>query len=123
MQEHFSKPRRATTLVVAVVAYAAAIAFSFCLVSDWTARQTWAVIATGAAVIWYTWETMLLRETAASQAEIALRQRDATLEQIEVQIRPFVIMEFASRGFALRNIGVGPALNVTVQNVVVDQVN
>ncbi len=103
--------------------YSAAVAAGYLWTTDASARQLWPVVVTGAILVWYTWETMLLRETAARQAEIALRQRDATLEQIEVAIRPFVIIELDGKGFALKNIGAVPALNARVHDVTIDSVN
>jgi hypothetical protein len=115
-------PARRNTLVLAVALYILVVALVFACTpdNDWVARQTWAVIIAGPIVIWYTWETMRLRETAIRQVEVALRQREATLQQIEVQIRPFVILEFGGNGFALKNVGVAPALNVEVQDVVIN---
>ena len=44
----------------------------FALPSD---RQTWIVFLTGAALVWYAWETMLLRRTGASQVGAMEKQR------------------------------------------------
>jgi asparagine N-glycosylation enzyme membrane subunit Stt3 len=75
--------------------------------ADWVILQTWAVVLTGAVVIWYTWETMRLGRTAR--------------EQIEVQIRPFVILHPNSAEFAVENVGQGPALNVRIKDAVIDK--
>lgn len=87
--------------------YAVAVAMLFFFVADWTGRQTWVVILTGVVVIWYTSETKRLRETSA--------------RQLEIQIRPFVLLRPADGGgFLLENVGPGVALNVRVRDVVVD---
>src|SRR5262249_17871965 len=63
---------------------------------------------TAGIVCWYTWETKRLRETAQ-------RQVDAAYQQIEVQQRPFVIIE-ARRPDALTvlNIGNSAAINIKI---------
>src|SRR6266849_10564030 len=71
-----------------------------------TAWQTGAIIAGGAVVLWYTWETSEIRR--------------ATLRQTEVMVRPFVVMEQASGNpgvFTLTNVGRGVALSVEVPQV------
>jgi hypothetical protein len=90
-----------------LVVYAAVIILVFMLTSDWIARQTWTVVLTGAVILWYSWETKLLRDTA---------QR-----QIDAQIRPFVILRPAPGGVALENIGAGPALNIRVKDVLISE--
>ena len=86
-----------------VVAYFGAVLLFFICVRDWLAAQTFAVVLTGAVVIWYTLETQLLRKE--------------TQKQTEIQIRPFVIIELKNREFSLKNLGHGPALNVQVRPV------
>lgn len=75
-----------------------------------TNLQTIAVLLTGAAIIWYTWETKRLREE--------------TQRQTEFQIRPFVIIEPSidakSIGFKVINAGNGPAMNIRIQDVQID---
>jgi len=83
--------------------YAVLLAAAFLLTTDWQARQTWAVVVTGAVIIWYTWETHQLRRVS---------QR-----QIELQIRPFVVLDWQGGKFHVTNIGNGPALNVRVDQV------
>jgi hypothetical protein len=46
--------------------------------------------------------------------------RQVTLAQRELQLRPFVAIERLDRSFLLRNFGVGVAVNVKVDNVVID---
>lgn len=83
--------------------YFAAILILALLIRDWLAAQTIAVVLTGLVLIWYTIETQLLRKESQKQTEI--------------QIRPFVIVELKNRKFFLKNIGQGPALNVSVRPV------
>ncbi len=97
--------RSVLTLIVVLVLYAGGIAATFLFFQDWTARQTVAVILTGAVVIWYTWETMLLRQTA--------------VDQRESQLRPFVLFKRAGDGYAVENIGTTPALDIAIEPVVI----
>lgn len=95
-------------LVAALVLYAVGMAAAFIICRDnWTAIQTWAVVLTGIVIIWYTWETMRLRETASSQREI--------------QLRPFVVLELKDKKFLVTNVGSGVAVNVRVNEVTVDE--
>ena len=86
-----------------VAAYFGAVLLFLICVRDWLAGQTFAVVLTGAVVIWYTIETQLLRKE--------------TQKQTDIQIRPFVIIELKNREFFLKNLGHGPALNVQVRPV------
>jgi len=70
---------------------------------QWNYLSTIAIILTGAILIWYTWETNLLRMEAHRQNEI--------------QLRPFVLLVPEQEQFQLRNIGNGTALNVSIQDV------
>ena len=88
--------------IIAAGYFGAVILFSVCL-GDALATQTFAVVLTGAILIWYTIETQLLRKE--------------TQKQTELQIRPFVIMEFKNNEFYLKNIGRGPALNIKIKPV------
>ncbi|MDA8103948.1 MAG: hypothetical protein M0Z71_01080 [Nitrospiraceae bacterium] len=72
----------------------------------WTYLATVAIIITGAILIWYTWETYLLRAEAQRQTEL--------------QLRPFVIVIPEHNSFQLRNIGNGAALNISVADVQID---
>jgi hypothetical protein len=96
-------------LLTAALLYSGGMLVAFYWCQDWTARQTWAVILTGLAIVWYTWETVLIRR--------------ATLAQRELQLRPFVVLEPKREGgFYAHNVGYGPALNVRVEDVTVDQI-
>lgn len=91
-----------------LVLYAVGIGLAFVVCKgNWTAIQTWAVILTGIVLIWYTWETMRLRE--------------ATWAQRELQLRPFVVLELKKKQFEVTNLGGGVALNVRIDEVVVDK--
>jgi hypothetical protein len=95
-------------LWIALALYAAGIGLSFIVCKDnWTAIQTWAVVLTGVVLIWYSWETMRLREVAFSQREI--------------QLRPFVVLELKKKQIEITNIGVGVALNVKIKEVTIDK--
>lgn len=65
--------------------------------------QTWAVVVTGAVVLWYTWETMRLRRMAVRQAEL--------------QLRPYVVFSADGREFFVENVGAAVALNVHIDDV------
>ena len=70
---------------------------------DWTAIQTIAVFLTGIVIIWYTWETKILREIAVAQ--------------LELQLRPYIVLSVNSLKFELSNLGTGVALNVKVRQI------
>ena len=106
MQITFRRLARPLTLLALLAIYAVAIWLAFVCESDWTARQTWAVILTGAAVIWYTWETRELRQ--------------ATYAQMDLQIRPYVVLQPDGRSSLVTNFGSGVALHVHIEPVVVD---
>lgn len=97
---------RFAPLIIVSVLYVVLLCLTFNCSPDWTARQTWAVIFTGAVVIWYTWETMRLRQVA--------------LAQIDMQIRPFVVVEYENGQFRIRNLGPGTALNVKVRDITIN---
>ena len=90
-------------LVATLAAYGIGIAVTFCLTKDWTARQTAAVVLTGAVVIWYTWETMRLRQMSLAQREL--------------QLRPFVVFKGTAQGYFVENLGTAPALGVTIERI------
>ena len=97
---------RLLTLIGPLVLYAGANWVAFACEADWTARQTWAVVFTGAVVIWYTWETSELRRAA--------------YEQMDLQIRPYVVVQPDGKSSLVTNFGNGVALHVRVQPVVVN---
>src|SRR5438046_2920394 len=116
----------APLLAIIAATYIVAVGITFLLTTDWLARQTWAVVFTGLAVIWYTWETSRLRDASLRQIEVGQNQVKASLEQVAIardqltaftaqtssQVRPFVIIHPEGSTVQLENIGVGPALNV-----------
>jgi hypothetical protein len=83
--------------------YSAGVLLFSVIVKDWIATQTFAIIVTGAIVIWYTIEAQLLRRE--------------TQKQTEIQIRPFIKIVHSNRKFYLKNLGPGPSLNVKVRPV------
>ncbi len=101
--------RRSTFLPWVVLAlYIAGVVFAFVAHKDnWTAIQTWAVVLTGIVIIWYTWETMRLREAAFAQREL--------------QLRPFVVLELQEKKFLVTNVGVGVAINVKINEITIDK--
>jgi len=88
--------------------YVAGIGIAYLTYKDnWTALQTWAVILAGIVIIWYTWETMQLREAAFAQREL--------------QLRPFVVVEPQKNNFVVSNVGSGVALNVRINEIIIDK--
>lgn len=90
-------------LVVPLAFYGISIYCVLNFETDWTAKQTWAVILTGFVLIWYTWETMLLRRVAFLQRE--------------VQLRPFVVFRKEEDRYVVENIGNGAALGVRIDGI------
>lgn len=76
----------------------------FCI-EDATKLQTWAIIVSGFIVIWYSWETRLLRIIAS--------------EQKDQQIQPLVIYENRNASHYIKNIGNGVALNIKINRVLI----
>lgn len=91
------------SLLIPLALYAAGMACALRYGADWTAKQTWAVILTGFILIWYTWETMLLRRVAVLQRE--------------GQLRPFVVFRKEGDQYVVENIGNGAALNVQIESI------
>lgn len=99
---------RETKILIAVfVIFAVSLVAIFAWESGWVARQTWVILFTGLVVMWYTYETTLLRRTSVAQ--------------LELQLRPFVVLEPVDNGFHLRNLGPGVALNVEVLDVLLSE--
>lgn len=76
----------------------------FCI-ADSTKLQTWAIIVSGFILIWYSWETRLLRVIASDQKN--------------QQIQPLIIYENRRAGHYIKNIGNGVALNVRINRVLI----
>jgi hypothetical protein len=76
----------------------------FCI-NDSTKLQTWAIIVSGFILIWYSWETRLLRVIASDQKD--------------QQIQPLIIYENRRAGHYIKNIGNGVALNVRINRVLI----
>ena len=84
------------------------VLITYWITQDWNKTETVAFCLTGLVIVWYTWETQLLRVE--------------TQRQTEVQLRPFVVVEPTSEGFQTRNIGYGPAINVRIGEVLVSEI-
>lgn len=76
----------------------------FCI-DDPTKLQTWAIIVSGFILIWYSWETRLLRVIASDQKD--------------QQIQPLIIYENRRAGHYIKNIGNGVALNIQINRVLI----
>ena len=98
---------RLLVLLVSLGLYAGVMWYVFARESDWTARQTWAVVLTGAILIWYTWETMQLRYAAHAQRE--------------AQIRPYAVLQPTPGRLSVTNFGNGVALHIRVETVIVNE--
>lgn len=85
--------------------------------------QLFVLLATGGVVAWYTAETYKLRQTAQKQLDSQGAQLAAQLEQIETQVRPFVIFRpDQGRGtLSLENVGFGPAFNVGLDDILIHE--
>ncbi len=97
------------SLVVPLSLYGAGMICVFAYESDWTAKQTWAVVLTGIILIWYTWETMLLRQVATLQRE--------------AQLRPFVVFRSENGKYVVENIGTAAALDVRIDGTTIQAPN
>lgn len=74
-------------------------------ISDSTKLQTWAIIISGFMLIWYSWETRLLRVIASDQKD--------------QQIQPLVVYENKNAGHYIKNIGSGVALNISIDKIMI----
>lgn len=74
-------------------------------ISDSTKLQTLAIIVSGFMLIWYSWETRLLRVIASDQKD--------------QQIQPLVVYETRSAGHHIKNIGSGVALNISIDKIMI----
>lgn len=90
-----------------LVVYGLGIYWTLKFESDWTARQTWAVVLTGFVIIWYTWETMLLRQVAVLQREL--------------QLRPFVVFRKEGQKYVVENVGNATALGVRIDEIKISE--
>ncbi len=101
--------RKSTFLFCALlVLYGASVVLVIVTYKEkWIAIQTWTIVFTGIAILWYTWETMRLREAA--------------LAQIELQLRPFVVLELQEKKFLVTNVGMGVAVNVRINKITIDK--
>ena len=90
-------------LLIPLALYSAGIFCTLKYVVDWPEKQTWAVIFTGYILIWYTWETRLLRQIAFGQREL--------------QLRPFIVFRREANQYLAENIGNAAALNIKFENI------
>lgn len=90
-------------LILPLGIYGVGIGLALRFGADWGEKQTWAVILTGAILIWYTWETMLLRRVAVGQREL--------------QLRPFVVFQKVNGGYVVENLGSSAALDVRIESI------
>ena len=103
------KLRRLLPAILWLLIYLIGLVGTFKIGHDWNQFSAVAVALTGAAVIWYTWETKLLRSESQRQTEL--------------QLRPFVVVVPVGPGqFSACNIGNCSALNVAVADVQIDAV-
>jgi hypothetical protein len=100
MSRHISKW---LYLLIPLTVYGVGIFCALRYGTDWTEKQTWAVVLTGVVLIWYTWETMLLRRIAFVQREL--------------QLRPFIVFRREAQQYVAENIGNAAALNIRFENV------
>lgn len=94
-------------LIVPLVVYGVAILYALNFESDWTAKQTLVVVVTGFVLIWYTWETMLLRQAAFLQREL--------------QLRPFVVFRREGQRYVVENLGNATALGVCIDAITISE--
>jgi len=94
------------SLVLPLLLYGVGMACVFAYETDWTAKQTWAVVLAGIILIWYTWETMLLRQLATLQRE--------------AQLRPFVVFRAENGKYVAENIGTAAALDVQIDGTTIE---
>ena len=97
-------------LIIICCVYLIPFGIYFLFSSKWDQLQTLAVIVTGAVIVWYTWETKILREEAQKQTELQIRPF--------LLIDPFIDPEYF--GFNLVNVGNGPAINIKLPDIQVD---
>ena len=99
-------PSKWASLILPLALYGIGMACAIVYASDWAAKQTWAVILTGVILIWYTWETMLLRQVATLQRE--------------AQLRPFVVFRAEGGKYVVENIGLAAALDVRIDRTTIE---
>jgi hypothetical protein len=98
------KLNRYVFLAILLCAYAVAVAVGYWYwCGKYDAISAWAVVLTGAVILWYTWETMQLRR-------LSFIQREA-------QIRPFILFRKDGDHFFVENIGSSAALNIRLDTV------
>jgi len=94
-----------TKLLILLAMYGLLMCIGWFCIDDPTKLQTWAIIVSGFILIWYSWETRLLRVIAADQKD--------------QQIQPLIIYENRRAGHYIKNIGNGVALNIKIDQVLI----
>ena len=94
-------------LIAFALVYLALTGLTWLVTKNPNATQTMAVLLTGLIIIWYTYETKLLRSE--------------TQRQTEISQRPFVVAKLADDHFEVGNLGHGVALNVRIKPIEVDR--
>lgn len=93
-------------LTLLIAGYALTVGVGYYIWSTrYDAISAWAVSLTGAVVLWYTWETMQLRQAA-------YREREG-------QLRPFIVFQRSDQHYEIVNVGHGTALNINIETLVV----
>jgi len=94
-------------LIIIGLVYLAITGLTWLITKSPNATQTMAVLLTGLIVLWYTYETKLLRSE--------------TQRQTEMSQRPFVVAKLVDDHFEVSNLGHGVALNIRIKPIEVDQ--
>jgi len=94
-------------LVIPLAIYGIGVYYVFSLKSPPLDREYLLSVLTGIILIWYTWETMQLRQAA--------------FEQIELQLRPFLVFRTENLHCFVENVGNVPALNVRIDSVYIGE--
>jgi hypothetical protein len=81
--------------------------------------QTITVYCTGVILIWYTWETLRLRQESQNQVKATQNQVTEIRRQTEIQQRPCIIVEYFGNPprLRVRNVGNGTAINIRLEGV------
>ncbi len=90
------------TLFSFITIYVIVIALILKFSANGSTAETWVTITTGFILIWYTWETMILRQIAS--------------KQLDLQLQPLVIYKNDEKE-EIENIGNSVALNIKIEPV------
>lgn len=86
---------------------------------NWDCIQAVILAVTAGIIWWYTKETQKLRQTAQQQVAAAHQQTQEIQRQIEVQLRPFLVVTARWHGrqpglLIVQNVGNGAAINILI---------